>query len=149
MLVCGRYIIWLKQFRPWEIPAVVNSIEVVGVLICCALLLSVQDLKDVQLNGKSKLIWELMLYEFELGHNAVEVALWPSSDSEFKPVILCLKNWLWVISCPSGGVGKYDNAVEPAKNIYCTKKWRCSNQRVQERSTLVFCVFQGNFHNLL
>ena len=28
-------------------------------------------------------------------------------NSEFKPVKLFLKNWPCVISCPSGGVGKY------------------------------------------
>ena len=30
-----------------------------------------------------------------------------------QPVKLCLKNWPCVISCPSGGVGKYGYAIKP------------------------------------
>ena len=38
---------------------------VVGVLACCALLHNMCDLKVAQMNKKSSLIWELMLYEFK------------------------------------------------------------------------------------
>ena len=34
MLVCSMYILWPK---PWKVPAVVDSIVVVGALTCCAL----------------------------------------------------------------------------------------------------------------
>ena len=50
----------------------VSNIVVVDVLTCYALLHSVYDLKTVQMNIQCNLIWELMLYEFELGHNAFE-----------------------------------------------------------------------------
>ena len=50
MLVCGTYISWLKQFKRWKVPTVVGSIEVVGILTCCALLHLVCDLKTAQVN---------------------------------------------------------------------------------------------------
>ena len=50
----------------------VDNIVVVDVLTCYALLHSVYDLKTVQMNIQCNLIWELMLYEFEQGHNAFE-----------------------------------------------------------------------------
>ena len=49
--------------------AVVGSIIVVGALICCALIHSMFDLKAAQMNMLCSLIWELMLYKFELGYN--------------------------------------------------------------------------------
>ena len=51
---------------------VVVTIMVVGILTCCALLHSVCDLKAAQIYVQYHLIWELMLYEFEPGHNAME-----------------------------------------------------------------------------
>ena len=48
------------------------SIVVVGIVIHCKLLLSIYDLKAKQMNVQCSLIWELMLYEFELGHHTVE-----------------------------------------------------------------------------
>ena len=67
------YIRWLKKFKPWKTLAVVGSIAVVGVVIHCPLLHSICDLKAVQMNLQCSLIWELMLYEFEQGHDTMEV----------------------------------------------------------------------------
>ena len=50
----------------------VASIVVVGVLTCCTLFHTVCDLKTTQMNMQYNLIWELMLYEIELGHNMTE-----------------------------------------------------------------------------
>ena len=66
--VCNEYIIWTKQFKPWKVPTVVDSIVVVGVLTCCALLHSMCNLKATQMNVLYSFIWEFMLYEFELGY---------------------------------------------------------------------------------
>ena len=61
----------LKLFKPWKVPALVGSIMVVSVLTC-ALLPSMCELKATQMNMPYSLIWELILYKFELGHNAEE-----------------------------------------------------------------------------
>ena len=50
----------------------VGSIEVVGVLTCCALLHFMCDLKAAQINMQCSLIWELMLYEFKLCYDSAE-----------------------------------------------------------------------------
>ena len=50
MLVCGVYIMCLKQFKLWELPTVVGSIVVVGELTCCALLQYVYDFKTTLMN---------------------------------------------------------------------------------------------------
>ena len=55
-----------------EIPFVVNSITVISVLTCYALLHSMWDLKAQQMNIQQSLIWDLILYKFELNHNAIE-----------------------------------------------------------------------------
>ena len=55
-----------------KVPAVVGSVVVFGVLICCALLHSVWDLKAAQMNMWHSLIQELMLHKFELRHNATD-----------------------------------------------------------------------------
>ena len=52
-----------------EKPVVVSSITVVSAFI---LLHSVCNLKTTQMNVQRSLIRELMLYEFDLGHNATE-----------------------------------------------------------------------------
>ena len=54
---------WLKQFKPWKVLIVVDSIVVVGVLTCCALFYYMCDVKATQLNVQLSLIWEPMLYE--------------------------------------------------------------------------------------
>ena len=72
VLVYWAYIMWPKQFRPCKLPAVVGNIVVVGVLTCCALLYCVRHLKDAQMNMQHSLIWELILYKFELCHNTAE-----------------------------------------------------------------------------
>ena len=54
-------------------PAVVTSIMAVGGLTRCALLPSVCNLKAAQMNIQCNLIWELMLYKFELEHNIMKV----------------------------------------------------------------------------
>ena len=46
----------------------------VGALTCCALLLSVCDLKAAQENAQPCLIQEFLLYKVELGHNTMEAA---------------------------------------------------------------------------
>ena len=50
----------------------VGSIVVVGTLTCCALLHSLCDLKEAQMNIQHSLIQELMLYVFKLGDNVIE-----------------------------------------------------------------------------
>ena len=50
----------------------VVSKVVVGALTHCALFHSVCDLLVAQMNRQHFLILELKLYEFELGHNAME-----------------------------------------------------------------------------
>ena len=72
MLFCGMSIMSSKQFKSWKVSAVVGSIIVVGVLTYCTLLHFESDLKDAQINLQQSLIWKLILYEFELGHNTVE-----------------------------------------------------------------------------
>ena len=57
VLVCGMYIMRLKQFK---------LLNVVSALTCCALLHSVCNLKATQMNMQHCLIWELVLYKFEL-----------------------------------------------------------------------------------
>ena len=56
------------------VQAVVGSIMMVGVLICCALLHSMYDLKAALMYVQQSLIQQLMLYKFELGRNAIEAA---------------------------------------------------------------------------
>ena len=41
-------------------------------MTCCALLHSVRDLKAAQISVECNHILELMIYEFEQGHNATE-----------------------------------------------------------------------------
>ena len=50
----------------------VGSVVIVSAQTCCALLHSVSDLKVAHMNAQCSLVWELMFYEFELGHNTVE-----------------------------------------------------------------------------
>ena len=54
------------------VQTVLGGIVVVGVLIRCALLYSVCNLKAAQMNMQRSLIREFMLYEFEPGHNTAE-----------------------------------------------------------------------------
>ena len=54
----------------YKLPAMVDSIVVVDLLGCCALIHSMCDLKTAQINVQ--LIWGLMLYEFQLSHNVME-----------------------------------------------------------------------------
>ena len=51
-LVCGKHITWSKQFNQWNIPTVVGSIVVVGVLTHSALLHSVCDSKATQMKAQ-------------------------------------------------------------------------------------------------
>ena len=55
------------------VQAVVGSIVVVDVLIFCALIHSVFDLKAAQKKMQCSLIWELILYKFKLALNTMEV----------------------------------------------------------------------------
>ena len=64
----GVYITWSKQFQSWKGTGAVGSLMIHGVVTRCALFPFVCDLKAVQ----RRVIQELMLYEFELGHNATE-----------------------------------------------------------------------------
>ena len=45
---------------------------IVGALTCCALLLSLCDLKAAQMNEQCSLIQILMLYKFKMGHNSAK-----------------------------------------------------------------------------
>ena len=62
-----------KAIQAMKIPTGVGSIMAVDTLTHCALFHSVCDLKVALMNMQRSLIWELMLYEFELGYNAAEV----------------------------------------------------------------------------
>ena len=62
----------IKVVQAMKITFVVGSIMAVGIQTHCALPLSVCDLKAAHINVKPSLIRQLMLYEFELSHNAVE-----------------------------------------------------------------------------
>ena len=55
-----------------KVTTVIGSIVVFGVLTYCALLHSEQVLKATQMNIQCNLIWELLLYKFQVGYNAVE-----------------------------------------------------------------------------
>ena len=80
MQVCGMYIIRAKLFRLLKVPAVVDGIMEVSVLIFHYM----YDLKAAQGNVQCSLIKKLrervrehmmtmmILYEFKLGHNAAE-----------------------------------------------------------------------------
>ena len=72
ILVCGVYIWWSKQFKPWKILTVVVSIMVDAALTYSALLYFMYDLKIAQMNIQYTLIQELILYKFKIGHNALE-----------------------------------------------------------------------------
>ena len=72
MLICDAYFTWLKQFKPWMVPAVVDSIVVLGTMTCCALFHSAWDLKATQMNMQRSLIREFVLYEFEQRYNVAE-----------------------------------------------------------------------------
>ena len=65
-------ITWPKQFKLWKVPIVVDSVMLVGVLTCCALLHSVCDLKITQMNMLLRLLWEFMCNKFKQVHNFVE-----------------------------------------------------------------------------
>ena len=72
MLVCSVYIMLLKQTKPWEVLTKVDSVVIVSTLTLCVLLHSRLDLKAPQMNVQHCLVQELVLYEFELGHNTKE-----------------------------------------------------------------------------
>ena len=64
-----------------KVSAVVGSIVVVGALTHYALFHTVFDLKALQMNMLYSLIQELMLYKFEVSHDAAEatkktIVLW-------------------------------------------------------------------------
>ena len=60
MLICGH------KTKIVEVPAVIDSIMVVGVQTCCTLLYSGCDLKAEQMDMQYCLIQKFMLYKFEL-----------------------------------------------------------------------------------
>ena len=74
VLVCSGYFMRSMHIKPWKLPAVLGSIVVVSAMTCCVLVHSMYDLKAAHMNVQQSLIWELMLYKFELCHNAVEAA---------------------------------------------------------------------------
>ena len=67
VLICCMYIMWPKQFKYWKAPSVDGSIVVV-----CALLCTMYDLKAAQMNMQHCLIQKFMLYKFDLDHNVTE-----------------------------------------------------------------------------
>ena len=72
VLIYSMYIIWLKQFKSWNVLAVFSRILVIGVLKCCTLLHSMCELKATLLNVRHSLIQEFTFYKFELSHNTVK-----------------------------------------------------------------------------
>ena len=60
-LVWDMYIMWQKQLKILNVPAVVDCIVLVGVLTHCTLLHSMCDLNAVQKNVQYSLIQEFML----------------------------------------------------------------------------------------
>ena len=68
----NTHIVWSKQLAPWKVLAVLAIIVVVGVLKNILVHL-VCNLKATQMNRQHNLIWALKLYEFKLGHNAMEI----------------------------------------------------------------------------
>ena len=84
---------------------VVISIIVVGVLLHCALLHSVWNLKSTQRNMQHSLIQEL--YEFKLGYNAPEAT----------KIICCVKGEDAVNSCTvTGWFKKFCSGYKNLKN---------------------------------
>ena len=63
---------WHVYHETKAVQAVVGNIVVVGTLTCYVLLYSVCDLKAAWINMPYSLIQELILYEFNLSHDAVE-----------------------------------------------------------------------------
>ena len=75
MLVYSGYLyIYNYIAKTVEVPIVVRSILIVGVLTFHALLHSTCDLKAAQMNMQCDLIWESMLFKFKLGHDAMEAS---------------------------------------------------------------------------
>ena len=67
----GRsFFMWPKQFACGKVLAVVSSIVVIDALTRNALLNSEHHIKAAEMNVQPS--WELMLYEFEQGHNSAE-----------------------------------------------------------------------------
>ena len=64
--------LWHVYHGTKAVPTVENNIVVSGVLICYALFHSMCNLRATQMNVQYNLIWELMLYKFEMSHNSVE-----------------------------------------------------------------------------
>ena len=62
---------WPKQFNLWNVLIVVGSIVVAGALTLVHGF-TMWNLKAAQMNLQHSLIWEIILNEFELGHNTVE-----------------------------------------------------------------------------
>ena len=68
-----RATLWTNQLKPWSIPAVVDSIMVVGALTRCTSIHTMCELKSVQMNVKRCPIRKLAPYKFKLDHNAAKV----------------------------------------------------------------------------
>ena len=71
------YIMWVKWFKLWKVPAMVGSIVVIGIYIYIyrthhALFHFICDLKAAQINMQWSLIQKFMFYKFELGDNVNE-----------------------------------------------------------------------------
>ena len=67
-LLCVYHMTKAVQTR--EVPTIVGSIMIVGVLTCCVFLHFTCDLKTAQINVQHGLIWEL--YKFEMVHLAAK-----------------------------------------------------------------------------
>ena len=70
VLICGVYVTWSMQFKPYQFPAGVSRNMVVDALLHCALFHFMAGLKAAQIPYSK--IQELIHYEFELEHNAAE-----------------------------------------------------------------------------
>ena len=72
MLVSDAYFTWPKQFSLWKVSIIVGRIVVVGVLTCSTLLYWVYGFKTTLMKMQKSLIYELMLYKYEVGWDAAE-----------------------------------------------------------------------------
>ena len=78
---CNSLIHPRSQFKSWKVPVQVVRIVLVGALICCTFLLCLRDLKAATMILQRSLIWELMLYEIELGHKAAEASIYGTKSN--------------------------------------------------------------------
>ena len=80
MLVCGAYITFLKQFKPWQVLTLHSCIVIVDTLTRFSLLRHICHLKAAQISVDCSLFRQLLLDEFKFGSDATEAT---------KNILLC------------------------------------------------------------